>query len=247
METKSGPHNTAGSAHHVDMLGATAPGTDVAPPRKERGQGLRWLLLAAFTIVFVVFATDVARHGRVPLDAGLLTWLHQHVTPQLTALARVLSTVGEPTVIAPLTLLLVVWLFVRRRWRQAVIFAFEVGGAAALDLGLKELFARPRPTLFPRLIPETGLSFPSGHAVGDLAFFLALWLVMRGSLPRRWSWLGLVGVVLGLLSGASRPYLQVHYPSDIIAGWALGAAWVLLVELLLVPRLGRMQRPAVRT
>lgn len=216
----------------------------VTPPRNQRGRVLAWLLLAALTLVFLVFAKDVAERARVPFDAALLTWLHQHAASHLTALARGLSTVGEPTVIAPLTLLLTLVLLIRRHYGKAALFAVEVGGAAALDLVLKRLFARPRPTLFPHLVPETNFSFPSGHAVGDVAFFLALALVLRGTLPGRWSWLGAVGLVLALLIGASRPYLQVHYPSDILAGWALGAAWVLLVQLTLAPRLRRRERPA---
>lgn len=234
------PWNAPATHPVVPAAGTTS---STAPPRRsDRTRALQWSLLVALALVFQFVANDVAEREPVPFDASLLTWLHLHATAQLTALARGLSAVGEPTVIAPLTLLVTLLLLARRHWRGAATFAVDVGGAAVLDLVLKHVFARPRPTLFPHLVPETTFSFPSGHAVGDLAFYLALALLLRDTPSRRWSWLGLVGVVLALLIGASRPYLQVHYPSDIVAGWALGAGWILLVQLVLVPRLGRSKR-----
>ena len=115
--------------------------------------------------------------------------------------------------------------------------ALEVGGAAVLDKVLKPLFARPRPTLYPHLVPETNYSFPSGHAVGDLAFAMALFLVVGTLIRGRWRSLGYLSIGLALLIGASRPYLQVHYPSDVLAGWALGLAWVLALHELLAAKL----------
>lgn len=214
-------------------------GTDSTP---QPGRALPWLVLALLAGVFLAFAATVVGHVSLPFDMTVLTWLHHHSAPTLTVLAAALSAIGEPTTMAPITLLVTLLLLFRRWWLDAAVFAVEVGGAAALDLALKHLFARPRPTLFPHLVPESGFSFPSGHAVGDLAFFLALAMLLRRRGPPGRSWLGLVGVLLALLIGASRPYLQVHYPSDILAGWALGAAWVLLVQLLLVRPRGRRPR-----
>ena len=134
-------------------------------------------------------------------------------------------------------------LFVLRRWRLGAVFALEVGGAAAFDLVSKAFFARPRPTVYAHLVQESNFSFPSGHAMGGIAFFLALHLLLWRTLPRRWRWIGVLGLVLALAIGISRPYLQVHYPSDIVAGWAFGSAWVLGVHLLTTRQ--RAGRPTV--
>lgn len=191
---------------------------------------LGWLAVAASTLVFVVFAIFVGERRPMAFDASLLGWLHLHASASLTTVARDLSAIGEPTVVGPLTLLVVIALLVVRRWRGALLVAFEVGGAAVLDEVLKRLFARPRPTIYPHLVHETNYSFPSGHAVGDLAFAVAIVLVVGTLLRGRWRWLLGLLVLLALAVGASRPYLQVHYPSDVLAGWALGLAWVLAVQ-----------------
>lgn len=198
-----------------------------------------WLAAAISMLIFLAFAYLVGERRPIPFDASLLTWLHQHAAPSLTWIARSLSAIGEPTVVGPATLVIVILLLVLRRWRGGLLMTIQVGGAAALDEGLKHVFARPRPTLFPHLVHETTYSFPSGHAVGDLAFALALYLVAARLLPGGWRWLGALPIVLALAIGATRPYLQVHYPSDVIAGWALGLAWVLTVQGLLARRLRR--------
>lgn len=190
-----------------------------------------WLVPVALFAVFAVMAVGVYDHRGLAFDVPVLTWLHLHATAGRTALARTLSLVGEPKSLGSVTALLILATFAARRWRLGVVFALEVGGAAALDLASKAFFARPRPTVYAHLVHETNFSFPSGHAMGGMAFFLALHLLLWRTLPRRWRWVGLLGLVLAVLIGASRPYLQVHYPSDILAGWAFGAAWVLAVHL----------------
>lgn len=199
--------------------------------RPGRPTLLPWLLPLALLAVFAVMAVQVYDHRGFAFDAPLLSWFHLHATAGRTALARTLSFVGEPNSLGSVTALLILAMFVARRWRLGALFALEVGGAAALDLASKAFFARPRPTLFAHLVHETNFSFPSGHAMGGMAFFLALHLLLWRTLPGRWRWIGVLGLVLAVLIGASRPYLQVHYPSDILAGWAFGAGWVLAVHL----------------
>jgi undecaprenyl-diphosphatase len=103
-----------------------------------------------------------------------------------------------------------------------------LAGGEALNLLLKELFARPRPFFVDPLLPVTGYSFPSGHAMvalvayGMLAYFAIL--ALR-------SWQARAAVVLGtsllvLLIGFSRMYLGVHYFSDVLAGFAAGGVWL---------------------
>jgi len=200
--------------------------------RPEWATATLWALTLILLAAFTAIAHDVYVHHALAFDRSMLTALHHAVTPALTAVAVALTDIGDPTVIAPATAVVIAALALARRWRWATLVALEVGGAAALDLATKTFFARPRPTLYPHLVHETGFSFPSGHATGDLAFFLALQLLAWHALPPRWRWLGVLGILLALACGISRPYLQIHYPSDILAGWALGAGWVLLMHLL---------------
>jgi membrane-associated phospholipid phosphatase len=205
----------------------------VTPPRPAWLTGALWLLVALLLAVFAALAYGVYRHHVFGFDAAVLRFCHRHVTPARTDVARALSFIGEPTSLGPATLLIVLLLAALRRWLWALLFALQVGGAAALDLATKALVQRPRPALYPHLVHETNFSFPSGHAMGGLAFFLALHLLLWRTLPRRWRWLGLLGLALAAVIGASRPYLQVHYPTDVLAGWAFGAGWTLALQLLL--------------
>lgn len=101
-------------------------------------------------------------------------------------------------------------------------------GAVALYALVKPLVGRPRPTLGPLVSTATGYSFPSGHATQAAAVYGALvivWTRHATSVSRTaqaWA-AATVGV---FLVGASRVYLGVHWPTDVLAGWALGAFWL---------------------
>lgn len=98
--------------------------------------------------------------------------------------------------------------------------ALVMAGGTLLNLGLKQVFAAPRPDLLPHLDIVHSYSFPSGHAAGNMMLFGALALLV-GSTP--------VYVAAGLvimLIGVSRVWLGVHWPSDVLAGWIEGIGWL---------------------
>jgi undecaprenyl-diphosphatase len=104
-------------------------------------------------------------------------------------------------------------------------------GAAIMTLVLKQVFARARPEGV-HLVAAGGYSFPSGHSMASAAVYLAFALVvarLRPSwAPAAWA----LAVLIALAVGVSRAYLGVHYPSDVIAGWSLGAALALGLSFL---------------
>jgi undecaprenyl-diphosphatase len=128
-------------------------------------------------------------------------------------------------------------LAVCRRWLEAVVAVVAVAGASLLDAITKSLVGRPRPHLFPHVVQAGGASFPSGHATdaGALAA-VAIYVVWRMAPNRVLA--GLMTTLLFIsagLIGLSRVALGVHYPSDVLAGWALAGAWTALVIRYLVP------------
>lgn len=117
----------------------------------------------------------------------------------------------------------------RGDWRRALWLAGVVAVAAGLNTALKHGFALPRPMLFPHLDSVTTFAFPSGHAANGTALAGALALLVG----RRWA-IGPAVLAAGLI-GASRTWLGVHWPTDVIGGWMAGgavllAAWPLLPE-----------------
>ena len=185
-----------------------------------------WALLLALIFAFALLAEEVLDGEDLSFDAQVLTLLDRIHGDALDALASLLDVVGGSYFLLPVSVV-VVFLLWRRHRRGAVFFALAFWGATLLNGLAKLVFERARPELFEALVPAEGYAFPSGHTMGSTAFALAAALILRAYQPRWW-WLGLVaGVLFAFAVGASRSYLQVHYPSDVLAGWSLSTAWVL--------------------
>ncbi len=191
---------------------------------------LYWGALLGALYAFVELAEEVYEKEGFSFDQPILTWLNSHQSPPLTTLFLALSFIGSVFFLGPLTLALVAALW-QRSQRSAVFLILGVGGAVALNFAFKALLARVRPDLFPQLSPVGGFAFPSGHTMASTGFFLTLFLIVRRLAPRWQGVAATVGLLLTLGIGLSRNYLQVHYPSDVLAGWALSSAWVLGVNL----------------
>ncbi len=192
---------------------------------------LYWGILVGGLWAFAEFTDEVYEKQGFFFDEPVLTWFYGLVSPALTQIALVLSTVGGLQTMITLSLLLIVFLWFKRR-REAVFFAVSMVGASVI-MGLTKLvLARPRPELFPDVNywQTSSPSFPSGHATGSAVFALTLFFVVRRLAPEWRGLAGGLGLLFCLLVSASRLYLQVHYPSDILAGITLGTGWVLGVN-----------------
>ena len=191
-----------------------------------------WGILLAALFLFVQFAAEVYEKEGFTFDKPILNWLGTHSAPWLIGTAQAFTTFGSPPALGAVAVItvLLLWLWARKP-KAAIFLGVSLGGAMLLNVLFKLLFARVRPALFAHLTPAPGYSFPSGHAMGSAAFFLALYLLVARLYPR-WRWAaGIAGVLCTFGIGGSRLVLQVHYPSDVLAGWALSAAWVLGVNL----------------
>ncbi len=189
---------------------------------------LYWVGLIGGLTLFVEFSEEVYEREGFPFDEPVLTWFYGLLSPALTTLALLLSTLGGTELMIALSLGVSVALWFRSK-REAVFVVASMGGAAIIMGLTKLILARPRPELFPDVDywQTASPSFPSGHATGSAAFALTIFYVVRRLAPRWQVLAGVLGLIFCLGVSASRLYLQVHYPSDILAGIALGAAWVL--------------------
>lgn len=157
-------------------------------------------------------------------DAPLLNMLHAMATPTLDRFFVLLSKLGYLWGVVPIDVIVLLWLVLRRRFRDSLFFSICIIGSAILNVTAKNYFARMRPDLWLSISPETTYSFPSGHAMASATLGMALIMLFW---PTRGRWLVTIAAsVFIFLVGVSRIYLGVHYPSDIITGWAAAIAWV---------------------
>jgi undecaprenyl-diphosphatase len=198
------------------------------------------ILTALFSWAFGSIVQDLlALDPLTKADNIVLSFVHSHSEPYLTLAARIVEILFSPEVLLPISVtvgtLLIVLSYRRKVYRYSLYGIFlitTVVGAEVLAKVLKILFHRPRPPLALQLVPEGGYGFPSSHVTVIIAFGAATWYLL--SLRPRESWggswrakarIGLAAVGVALLVGLDRIYLGVHYPSDVLAGWALGGVW----------------------
>ncbi|MFJ5050002.1 phosphatase PAP2 family protein [Streptomyces sp. NPDC088719] len=218
---------------------AAEPGTTPARTRRaDRRLGVRLLAaVGAGAVAAVPFALLVILvEGTWPplqrLDAGAARRLHEVALehPGWTATLRILSDwVWDPATLRTAVALLTVWLLYRRAWRLAAWAATTAIGGALTGVLAKVVVERARPSLQDPVAHAPGYSFPSGHAMTAATSCAVLLLVLLPLVPRRWRGLcwGAAGIsVLGV--GFTRIALGVHWFSDVIGGWLLGGAVVVL-------------------
>jgi membrane-associated phospholipid phosphatase len=200
-------------------------------------------LLAGLVLPWVVFvnvAEDIWESGGFIGDQQILALLHAHATPGFDKLALALTAAGDPLPMGILTVLITGGLAGWGTRRQAWFFGLSVGGAMALNVVVKALFARPRPALWLSLKPAFYYSFPSGHAMGAAAVATALGFLLWRHRSHWLAWT--LGPLFALAVGWSRVYLGVHFPSDVLAGWTGAVGWVAGLHVLFSPEFHALRR-----
>jgi undecaprenyl-diphosphatase len=207
-------------------------GVDRSRARELAGLGL--VLLASLVVFglglwgFVRVADSVLEGETTAFDEAVLRWLDGHATPTLDRVAIEVTALGSGLDVTVIVLVLSALLWQIGRRYLVYLLWLTTAGSALLNQILKLSFDRPRPRVFEWRVhyPVTS-SFPSGHAMTAAVVYLTVAIIilrLRGS--RRIGLIALAGSVLLMLAvGLSRLYVGVHYPSDVVAGYAAGLAW----------------------
>lgn len=203
---------------------------------REQKLLLLFLLAAAFLWAFVALADEMVEGETASLDRTLTLLLRvpgdtaQPIGPGWLTDAMIdLTALGSVAVLTLVSLMAVALLLFRQRLHMAAMMAAATGGGALASMVLKSLFARPRPDIVPHLIEVNTLSFPSGHATNSAIVYLSIALVLARNFADRPTRVFILvsAVALVMVIGTTRVFLGVHYPSDVAAGWMVGAAWAL--------------------
>ncbi len=217
----------------------------MAYSREKFGRlGLReFALLSAFSVViggiwiFVEVAQEVTDGGAHHFDHAIMMSLRidavppQPAGPQwLPEAARDITALGSYSIVILATVFVIGFLLLQRRSGEALLVLVTVTGGGILSQVLKSVFQRERPDPALHLTDVSTLSFPSGHSMLASVVYITLGALLARSVAHRNSkmyclW---VGVVLAMLVGLTRVYLGVHFPTDVLAGWAAGASWAMI-------------------
>lgn len=194
------------------------------------------LIVVLALLAFIKITGEVLEGDTREFDEWLLRALRQPGQPTipigppwLMEAARDITVFGGHTVLVVILVLTLGYLALDRKYAAMCFVAVAACGGGLLSTAMKSLIGRPRPAVVAHLVTVTSPSFPSGHAMLAAVTFLTLGaLLARFAARRRVRVYCLsVALLLAFLVGASRVYLGVHYPTDVISGWAAGLAWAL--------------------
>lgn len=204
------------------------------------------ILLALLVVVlgvwaFIELGDEVRERDTLSYDNQILLSLRDPgnlsdpLGPQwMEETMRDLTSLGSQAVLIVLILAVSGFLMLRKQYRQALLIALTSISGVLLVVGLKFLFIRERPDVVPHLVEVTSKSYPSGHSMMSAVVYLSLAAMLAPILKRYRVKIYVISValVLTFLVGLSRVYMGVHYPSDVLSGWAVGLAWAALSWLL---------------
>lgn len=191
---------------------------------------LSFAVAAVATTAFVELGDEIGvGESLARFDSELASALNRHLSSTTLRVFSIITWLGDAVVLIPLAVGVALGLALSR-WRAVMVaWVVATAGGGLLNLVLKQIFARARPPHDHGWVTETSYSFPSGHASGSVVVYgLLAYLIVRYTSARWRVPVTMGAVALILFVGSSRVLLQVHYFSDVLAGYASAAAWVAL-------------------
>jgi len=198
-----------------------------------------FLLFAAAALIFIAgkIASELMEGDLGGFDRAILMSMRVAGEPSkalgplwLQVAARDVTSLGSPAVLTLITIASLGFLAMQRNWNSAIFLLVSVAGGTVISDTIKMLMKRPRPDFVADVAQMQTFSFPSGHAFLSAVTFLTLGVLLARS--QQSSGLKIyvmtAAILLALLVGLSRLYLGVHWPTDVLAGWCLGAAWAIV-------------------
>ena len=204
----------------------------------ERFEFDRWLLIGLATtltavVLFASFAPAVFEGDSSAFDENVRKFIHYYASPALTSMMKAVTICGSVAFLALSGSIIFIGFAIAKSRRGLALFLLTMAGASVLNFLLKLGFRRARPTAFFATALPDSFSFPSGHALLSSCFYgiLAYWVSTRCHNVFIQAAVWIAASLLIAAIGLSRIYLGVHYPSDVVAGWAAGMFWVVFVVM----------------
>jgi undecaprenyl-diphosphatase len=199
------------------------------------------LLVLALTWAFIAVADAIDEEGTHQFDEWVVRSLRRPDNPAeplgprwLQELGRDATALGGSGCLVCITFAVAGYLWLDGKSHLALFLLAAASSGTALAFALKSVFLRPRPSVVPHLSHVASSSFPSAHSMMSAVIYITLGTLVAASVSQRRLkvYLLTLALLLTFAVGASRVYLGVHYPTDVLAGWMAGLAWALTCWLL---------------
>lgn len=199
---------------------------------------ITWLLIGlascVLLLLFLKLASEVMEGDTLAMDTRIVRALRKADDPStpigppwMTGVLEDLTALGGPTVTWLVLLSVTGYLLLQTKYRTALFLFVTVASGDLVNHAIKGVFSRARPTIVPHLRDAFSSSFPSGHSMESAIVYLTLaamlMRIVEGRVTKAYCFA--LAVLLTVLVGASRVFLGVHYPTDVIGGWIIGLVW----------------------
>lgn len=214
--------------------GPDEPAIEPPSPPTKRGVtslAIAFLIALVSMICFAVLADGIYIQERFGLDAIANPFLHSIASPTLDAVMNGITTLGSIPFVTVLFIVAMVVLLATGKRTDALFLVAAIGGSVALNSIMKLLIQRPRPVLpWAHVLPD--YSFPSGHSMNSLVFYVAIAMLIWTHAGQRAGTIAVIGALaIAVAIGLSRIYLGYHYLTDVVGGLAAGLGWLFAVSV----------------
>lgn len=191
------------------------------------------IVVGAFSLNgFLEITDELRKDNLVEFDEKVTSFIYEYRSENMTEFVTFITDLGDEVTYAIIIIAVILWFLVYKnnvRWLIQTVVV--LASTAALNVFIKHLISRERPDIGMRLIEASSYSYPSGHSMCALAFYGFLIYLAYAKVNHRWikvlTYILLPVLIIAI--GASRVYLGVHYPSDVVAGFAAGLFWLVFV------------------
>ncbi|MGF3065833.1 phosphatase PAP2 family protein [Facklamia sp. P12950] len=191
-----------------------------------------YFIFTILTTLFVHLGLEIKKNELVTFDTPIQSWVRDLQNPLMDKIMLFITHSSSAIPVLIFFAIILLMLFKKRAFNKMHFLLIAIPGTLVINTILKLIFQRDRPDLLNLLIEENFYSFPSGHAmISSTAIFAIMVLCWRS---KHFYKILTLGLIYTFLVGYSRVYLGVHFPSDIIGGWMISFAWVVLAQKLIL-------------
>lgn len=186
----------------------------------------RWILFSILMAIFVIIVINLINNTVVDIDSFVYQKIQLLKSENMTTFFKIFTQISGSIV---LVILCIAFYLLLKNKKYGILITINLIITVLINQCLKHIFLRERP-LDLMLIEENGYSFPSGHSMASMSFYgFLIFLVWQSKVEKKYKWiLTIILALIILLVGISRIYLGVHYFSDVLAGFCVSLAYLIL-------------------